>query len=152
MIRKMEKSDIDTIADIWLDTNIKAHSFIPARYWKEQFEAVKEMLPQAELYVCEQELNVEAKRSQNRVCGFIGMNGEYIEGIFVREGYQSKGAGKALMDFVKSVKDHLVLRVYRKNDRAVQFYLRQGFRIQTEGVDTETGEKELMMMWRRPDV
>lgn len=152
MIRKMEKSDIDTIADIWLDTNIKAHSFIPARYWKEQFEAVKEMLPQAELYVCEQELNVEAKRSQNRICGFIGMNGEYIEGIFVREGYQSKGMGKALMDFAKSVKDHLVLCVYQKNDRAVQFYLREGFRIQTEGVDTETGEKELMMMWRRPDV
>lgn len=31
MIRELRKADIDKVADIWLDTNIRAHDFIPAR-------------------------------------------------------------------------------------------------------------------------
>ena len=34
MIRELRKADINIVADIWLDTNIKAHCFIPAQYWK----------------------------------------------------------------------------------------------------------------------
>ena len=28
MIRRMQRADIDRAADIWLDTNIRAHNFI----------------------------------------------------------------------------------------------------------------------------
>ena len=48
MIRKLQKADINKVADIWLDTNIKAHDFISAQYWKNNFKLVKEMLPQAD--------------------------------------------------------------------------------------------------------
>ena len=34
-----------------LDTNIKAHNFIPAEYWKSNFKSVKEALLLAEVYV-----------------------------------------------------------------------------------------------------
>lgn len=40
MIRSMKQSDLDPVALIWLDTNIKAHDFIPASYWRDHFEAV----------------------------------------------------------------------------------------------------------------
>lgn len=40
MIRELNKVDIDRVADIWLDTNIKAHYFIPAEYWESNFEFV----------------------------------------------------------------------------------------------------------------
>ena len=30
MIREFQRDDINKVADIWLDTNIKAHNFIPA--------------------------------------------------------------------------------------------------------------------------
>ena len=30
MIRELRKADVDKVADIWLDTNIRAHDFIPA--------------------------------------------------------------------------------------------------------------------------
>lgn len=53
MIREMRKTDINKVADIWLDTNIKAHDFIPAQYWKNNFELVKELLLQATIYVYE---------------------------------------------------------------------------------------------------
>lgn len=47
MIRELRKADINQVADIWLDTNIKAHYFIPAQYWKSNLELVKELLLQA---------------------------------------------------------------------------------------------------------
>ena len=85
MVRKLQKADIDRVADIWLDTNLKAHDFISAQYWKRNFELVKEMLLQAEVYVYE---------SDQKIQGFIGLNNDYIEGIFVSDKMQSQGIGK----------------------------------------------------------
>ena len=39
--REFQRDDINKVADIWLDTNIKAHNFIPAEYWKSNFRSVK---------------------------------------------------------------------------------------------------------------
>ena len=51
MIRKCVDSDIDAVMQIWLNTNIQAHSFISPDYWKNNFDVVKEMLPLAEICV-----------------------------------------------------------------------------------------------------
>ena len=48
MIRKLQKTDINRVADIWLDTNLKAHDFIPEQYWTSNYELVKEMMSQAD--------------------------------------------------------------------------------------------------------
>ena len=53
MIREFQRDDINKVADIWLDTNIKAHNFIPAEYRKSNFKSVKEALLLAEVYVYE---------------------------------------------------------------------------------------------------
>ncbi len=138
MIRKLQAADLDTVAALWLETNLTAHPFIPESYWKSHFEGVKAMLPQAEVYVYEQE---------NKILGFIGLNGDYIEGIFVQRAVQSQGIGRQLLDFAKSLKPRLSLSVYQKNFRAVRFYQREGFAIQSEGTDSGTGEKEYLMAW-----
>ena len=92
MIRALQKADIERVVDIWLDTNLKAHNFIPGQYWKNNIDLVKEMLPQAEVYVYENDCQIES---------FIGLNDEYVEGIFVRDEMQSQGIGKLLLNFVK---------------------------------------------------
>lgn len=138
MIRKLQEADINRVADIWLDTNMKAHNFISAQYWKDHFEAVKEMFPQAEVYVYEEE---------NKIQGFIGLNDDYIEGIFVWSEAQSGGIGKQLLDFAKDLKKQLSLSVYQKNTRAIRFYQRENFKIQYETTEEHTGEKEYYMVW-----
>ena len=138
MIRKLQKADINRVADIWLKTNLKAHFFIPEQYWISNYEFVKEMLPQAEVYVYEDDKMIQ---------GFIGINDEYIEGIFVSDEMQSRGIGKMLLDYIKDKKDRLQLKVYQKNVRAMSFYQREGFTIQSEGMDEFTGEKEYVMNW-----
>ena len=59
MIRELQRDDINKVADIWLDTNIKAHNFIHAQYWKSNFKAVKEALSQAEVYVYEYDTEIQ---------------------------------------------------------------------------------------------
>ena len=138
MIRKLQKADINRAADIWLKTNLKAHFFIPEQYWISNYEFVKEMLPQAEVYVYEDDKMIQ---------GFIGINDEYKEGIFVSDEMQSRGIGKILLDYIKDKKDRLQLKVYQKNVRAMSFYQREGFTIQSEEMDEFTGEKEYVMNW-----
>lgn len=41
MIRALQKADIDSVTDIWLDTNLKAHDSIPAQYWNSNYDLVK---------------------------------------------------------------------------------------------------------------
>ena len=140
MIRVLQEADIDRVAEIWLDSNLKAHHFIPAQYWKSNFGLVKEMLSQAEVYVYENDKKIQ---------GFIGLNGEYIEGIFVAVEMQSRGIGKLLLDYAKDRKSKLLLKVYQKNTRAVRFYQREGFEIQSEGLDDDTDEKDYAMIWQQ---
>lgn len=142
MIRRLQKPDIDTVSDIWLEANRDAHDFIPAEYWENNFFPVKEMLLQAEVYVYTDEY-------KNEIEGFVGLDQEYIAGIFVRKKARSKGIGKALLDFVKGKKQELTLNVYQKNERAVRFYEREGFLILEKKEDETTGEKEYLMGWQR---
>ena len=139
MIRELQRDDINKVADIWLDTNIKAHSFITAKYWKGNFKLVKELLLQAEVYVYENNQEIQ---------GFIGLNGEYIEGIFVSYENQSQGIGERLLNYIKNKKSKLSLSVYQKNSRAISFYQREGFEIQYKDLDKATGEKEYIMLWQ----
>ena len=138
MIRKLQKVDINRVADIWLKTNLKAHFFIPEQYWISNYEFVKEMLLQAEVYVYEDDKMIQ---------GFVGLSNEYIEGIFVSDEMQSCGIGKMLLDYIKDKKDKLQLKVYQKNVRAMSFYQREGFTIQSEEMDEFTREKEYVMNW-----
>ena len=142
MIRQCIDNDIDAVMQIWLNTNIQAHSFISAYYWQSNFDIVKEMLPHAEIYVHEDNCT-------KQMDGFVGLNNNYIEGIFVKETMQSKGIGRQLLNHAKEVKSTLKLSVYKKNEKAIKFYLREKFKIQSENVDDNTGEKEFIMFWNR---
>lgn len=135
-IRNMNGNDIGSVMQIWLDSNVQTHDFITETYWKSQFENVKKIIPISEVYVCEK---------SNRIVGFIGLSGNYIAGIFVVSDFQSHGIGKMLLDYAKGIKQYLHLCVYQKNTRAVKFYQREGFVIESENIDSATEEKEFLM-------
>jgi putative acetyltransferase len=142
MIRKFESRDLDAVMQIWLHGNLDAHAFIPADFWTDHFEMVRDILPQAELYVHENE-------ATRQIDGFIGLSESHIEGIFVAKSARSKGIGKALLEYAKSRKPRLTLSVYQKNERAIAFYRREKFVVQSEGIDEDTNEAEIQMFWTR---
>lgn len=138
MIRTFDIQDLPAVLDIWLASNIDAHDFIPKSYWEQQLPLIREMLPEAEIYIHENEGRIDA---------FIGLSGDHIEGLFVRREARSGGIGRELLDHVKKLHPVLSLNVYRKNERAIAFYKREGFVLQEEEVDEATGEAELIMVW-----
>lgn len=138
MIRKMKSTDLDKVMDIWLFSNIQAHGFIPEEYWRNNWQQVRSMLPEAEVYVYEKDDDIR---------GFIGIMENYIAGFFVDEKFRSCGIGGELLEYVKSVKKELRLSVYKKNQAAVRFYLRNGFVNSSEAEDEATGETEMLMRW-----
>lgn len=139
MIKKFEIEDLDEIMNIWLETNISAHGFIKASYWKENFEMVEEMMMSSEIYLYKED---------NKIYGFIGLIDDYIAGIFIKDKYQSRGIGKNLLDYVKSNRNRLLLSVYNKNNRAIEFYKREGFIIVENEIDEVNNEKEFVMEWQ----
>ena len=141
MIRKLEGSDLPRVMQIWLGANKEVHEFIEESYWDENFEAVKTALPCAEVYVHES--------ARTEPDGFIGLNGDHIDGLFVDKAARNLGIGKELLDFVKINHARLTLNVYIKNFGAVKFYRRELFSIDSRGIDEETGEEEYLMSWNR---
>lgn len=137
-IRKFRENDIDRVMQIWLDGNIQAHDFIQEGYWQSNYETVKQMLPQADICVYEQ---------NKKILGFIGLTNNYIAGIFVDENARHKGIGTQLLNQSKKDRNRLTLHVYKKNKRAVNFYLREGFVIRAVQTDENTGEEELELVW-----
>lgn len=137
MITKFDNTDIEIIMDIWQNTNISAHNFISDKYWIDMRPMVKDMLPMADIYVI---------RNDNIIVGFIGINQQHIEGIFIDQEYQSYGYGKRLLDFAKDINEELTLSVYAKNYRAYKFYTREGF-TEIERSFDNNGEHEIKMIW-----
>ncbi len=140
MIRKFENNDINSIMQIWKNENIKSHNFISKEYWENNYDYVKEVLPSAEIYVYIYEKNI---------VGFIGLNENYIEGIFVDTNNQCKGIGTALLNIAKKSRTTLTLNVYEKNKNAIKFYEKNGFSITSRNIDMNTNETEFMMIWKK---
>lgn len=138
MIRKFQKNDIDDVMKIWLEGNIKIHSFVNASYWNENFELVKGLMLESEMYVSE---------NNGVITGFIGMMDHMIAGIFVCSDYQSQGIGKLFISEMKMKYSRLILQVYKKNEKAIKFYEREGFTIISEQMDELTNEVEFVMEW-----
>ena len=101
---------------------------------------MKSLLPEAEVYVYEDDAAEE-------IIGFIGLMDTFVAGLFVKDGMQSKGIGKQLVDYAKDEKERLSLTVYQKNERAVRFYQREQFAVDHEQVDENTNESEYVMVW-----
>lgn len=137
MIRKRHVSDLPQIKTIWLETNLTAHDFVDKDYWYEQLDSLEAALLASDVFVYE----------DKQILGFIGLRDDFVEGLFIKEGFQSQGVGKALLDHAKEGKKSLALTVYQRNWRAWRFYLREGFVIQTMGFDEFNGEPDYFMIW-----
>ncbi|AVK47932.1 MAG: N-acetyltransferase [Clostridium beijerinckii] len=137
MIKDFKLDNLDKVMEIWLDTNIEAHDFIPKEYWKDNFELVKQMLPSADIYIFEE---------NNIIKGFIGIvEQNYIAGLFVKKEYQREGVGKKLIEYCKSKYDNLILHVFTKNVTAVNFYMKNNFKVIDEHINEDIKESEYTM-------
>ena len=141
MIRKNSKEDIDKLVKLWYEISLESHDFIDKEYWeKAREDMAKKYIPKSDTYIIEE---------NNEFRGFISMVDNYLAAIFVDKKFQGKGYGKKLLDYAKEQKDSIELKVFKKNNRACKFYLRNGFTIKQELDNESLKEKEYLMVWKR---
>lgn len=138
MIRKLDNKDVNRIMEIWLESTIKAHSFIEKEYWQSNYNTVKYVyIPIAETYVYEE---------NDVIKGFISIiDKEFIGALFVDNDYQGLGVGSKLINFVLNKYDTLSLAVYKENFKSVRFYKKMGFEILSEEINEDSKHPEYIM-------
>ncbi|WP_265458353.1 GNAT family N-acetyltransferase [Enterococcus sp. HY326] len=141
MIKKLDTITSENLAeltDIWLKGNIEAHDFIADEYWESQLPLVSKLLPAATLLVEER---------AGTIVGFLGLQENYIAGLFVLKEFRRLGIGQSLLDYAKTQHSQLNLSVYQKNTDARQFYQKNGFKLIAKELDQSTQEIELQLSW-----
>ncbi len=140
-MQKLSDKDLDEIIEIWYESSIKAHDFIPDEYWNENKSQMKEKyIPMSETYIA---------KNNNTLLGFVSMMDEYLAAIFIRTNMQGLGIGSELINHVKEIRKRIQLKVYKKNVKSIEFYKKKDFRIISESIDNDTGEQEYIMEWKK---
>lgn len=118
MIRDLKQKDIDKVMEIWLESTIKAHDFIPEKYWQDNYNAVKDIyIPQSKTYVYEEGEEIK---------GFISiLNDDFIGALFVSPNEQGKGIGSKLIEYANAKFNNLKLAVYKQNQNRLIFILKR---------------------------
>ena len=141
MIRAFREEDTEAVIRIWLEASIQAHAFIDRTYWEEKADAMRTLyLPLSEIIVDEDTVTGEA-------IAFMAFVEDYLAALFVTPAHQGKGVGARLLSLAKKMRGTLDLSVYRENERAIEFYRKNGFRVAGERVEEVTGHTELLMVF-----
>lgn len=140
MIRRATQGDTDALMALWLPSTTRAHPFINPSYWRESAPLVRyEYLPAAVTWV---------EVRDGAIAGFISvLEQAFVGALFVDERYFGDGVGYRLMQQAKAAYPRLSLEVYRRNRRAMAFYLRQGFTLREVVFNADTGHHTAIMHW-----
>jgi len=119
--RTAEARDFDLLTGIWLEAVRASHDFLTA----EQIEGYRRRMP-TEFLPAVPEIRIA--EDETGPLGFIGMDGEAIEMLFVDPASHGRGVGRALIDLVAPGRSRLTVDVNEQNPAAHGFYLHLGFR------------------------
>jgi putative acetyltransferase len=140
-IRAALPADNELLAELWLAVTVRSQNFIEKNYWiSQKSEMIDKYLPMAETWILE---------NDGKIAGFVSMEDNFLDALFIKSEEQRKGYGKALLDHVKKNRDFIDLKVYTKNQAAQNFYAREGFIVVNTGTNQETHENEYLLRWNR---
>ena len=140
-ITRLEEHNIAEVVELWYEASVKAHDFIPLKYWKDNKKAMAETyLPASETYLL---------LEHDNIVGFASLLDDFLAAIFIRTNMQGRGLGSHLLQYIMTIHTKIQLKVYCNNISSVSFYKRHGFRVLSEEIDKETNQKELLMEWSK---
>ncbi|UYY66073.1 acetyltransferase [Serratia marcescens] len=119
-IRARAAEDNAQLADIWLRSVRATHHFLTEDNIAQLFPLVlNDYLPAVNVWVAEDR--------PGHPCGFIGLNGNKVEMLFIDADQRGQGVGKALLTHAETLHDELQLDVNEQNPQASGFYRHYGF-------------------------
>lgn len=97
---------------------------------------------------------VQIARSGEAVLGFLALEGEQLNALYVAKSVRSRGIGMRLLEAAKSGLSRMTLWTFQKNEAAQRFYLRHGFGevARTQGEGNDEGLPDIRFEWLRGTV
>ena len=114
-IRERNHGDDLALVDIWLRSVRATHTFLTEKEIQAMYpQVLNTYLPSVRVWVCEDDAG--------EVAGFMGLNGNKVEMLFVDANKRGKGAGRRLLNFARSLHGTLLVDVNEQNPTAHGFY------------------------------
>ena len=126
MIRNFRESDLHDIETVYE----KSNGAVPLKVTPGFFKKDKKKFLSETLRSCKNSVYEHV----GKVVGVVSSSADYIEGLFVLPEFWGKGIGTELLNSATIGKDEIFLQVYVDNERAVNFYRKNGFEISGSGV------------------
>ncbi|KRM75303.1 GNAT family N-acetyltransferase [Secundilactobacillus collinoides] len=141
----MQIKNLDAINDtqlaqlmsIWLSSNLAGHDFIQPEYWRHQRDNVARQMRESDV--------TAVVDDDGEILGFAVTLGNTLLGIYTRTNAQKQGVGSMLLFALKAKKPHLKLSVFQKNEDAVLFFERHGFKTTKTYNESAVGESRCDM-------
>ena len=121
-IRRGSPQDVPRALEIWRSAVEATHGFLTAQDRAEIDEMVaNEFLPKAEMWL--------AVDQNDKVAGFLVMDGEMIDALFVDPAVHGRGFGTALLNQALQLSPNATVDASEQATNALPFYLSRGFRV-----------------------
>jgi ribosomal protein S18 acetylase RimI-like enzyme len=142
-IRSARSDDVEAIADVHLDSRREAMPWLPVLHSREETIAYFA----GHVLVYEEVLVAEVNEL---VVGFIALEGDHVDHLYIAPSYQGRGIGNKLLTMAKELRPSgLTLWTFQRNARARRFYEARGFVASefTDGSRNEEGESDVLYAW-----
>ena len=144
-IRRGVADDAPDVADVYLTSRGQAKGYIPRLIHTD--DEVREWF--ASIVLVQHEVWVAV--IDDRIEGMMVLRGESLDQLYVRPGFQRRGAGAQLLEHAKTQRRVLRLYTFQSNEPARDFHEKHGFTAIAfgDGTANEEGAPDVLYEWRR---
>lgn len=142
-LRPAQPNDADAIADIHTAARCEAMPWLPVLHTDAETRewVASIVLPNQDVWVAE---------ADGEVVGYVSLEGDELNDLYVRPGWQGQGIGGTMLAKAKSISPgELALWAFQRNTGARRFYERHGFALVelTDGTGNEEREPDARYRW-----
>ena len=116
----VHEEDFPSMVEVWEASVRETHHFITEENIQFFKPLVRDALPHMPTLAC-------ARDDAGQVVGFIGVDGEKIEMLFIHPRWRGQGIGRRLVSYAVTSLGATLVDVNEQNEQAVGFYQRMGF-------------------------
>jgi GNAT superfamily N-acetyltransferase len=143
-LRPAEPKDADAIADVFIAARKASMPFLPDLHTDEETrEWIRDVVLQRD--------EVWVAAAGDRVDGFLAMNGDILDHLYVAPRLHGGGVGSALLAKAKQLRpEGFRLWVFQRNVQARGFYEARGLRVVelNDGSENEENEPDAVYEWK----
>jgi putative acetyltransferase len=133
LVSPVQVKDFPRVLEVWEASVRATHDFISEADIQFFKPLVQGVLPQMPVLTC-------VRDNQGQVIGFLGLEGEKVEMLFIDPQWRNQGIGRRLLRQAIHVHGATALDVNEQNPQAVNFYLKMGFEVVGRSETDGTGK------------